>query len=96
MDAANLVPGDVIKVTTGEKVPADCRVIESQDLKVNNSSLTGENLDIKLGPLANHKEIFEAKNIARSGCNFTSGHGKCIVFATGDRTYFGTIASKTT
>ncbi len=58
-------------VTGGEKVPADCRVINSNGLKVNNASLTGENMDIKLGPDPNHKEIYEAKNIARSGCNFT-------------------------
>ena len=51
-DAINLVPGDVIQVTGGEKVPADIRVISSNGLKVNNSSLTGENLDIKLGPEA--------------------------------------------
>jgi P-type E1-E2 ATPase len=70
-DAALLVPGDIIKVTGGDKVPADIRIIISSDLKVNNASLTGENADIKLGPEANHHEIFEAKNIARSGCNFT-------------------------
>eukprot|EP01035_Chromulina_nebulosa_P030435 gene30435-40443_t len=44
-----LVPGDVVKVTGGEKVPADIRVLSSSDLKVNNASLTGENVDIKLG-----------------------------------------------
>lgn len=43
----------------------------SSDLKVNNASLTGENVDIKLGKDANHLELYEAKNIARSGCNFT-------------------------
>jgi P-type E1-E2 ATPase len=67
----NLVPGDMIKVTAGEKVPADMRIIEVNDLKVNNASLTGENLDIKLGVDANHLELYEAKNVARSGCNFT-------------------------
>ena len=63
---------------------------------MNNASLTGENVDIKLGPLANHKELYEAKNIARSGCNFTSGTGVCIVFSTGDNTFFGSIAKSTT
>jgi Ca2+-transporting ATPase len=47
--ASSLVPGDVLKVTGGEKVPADVRIIEAHDLKVNNASLTGENADIKLG-----------------------------------------------
>jgi len=70
-DACNLVPGDIVKVVGGDKVPADLRILESADLKVNNASLTGENIDIKLGHDANHEELYEAKNIARSGCNFT-------------------------
>jgi sodium/potassium-transporting ATPase subunit alpha len=94
--AANLVPGDVVKVNSGEKVPADIRVITSSDLKVNNAPLTGENVDIKLGPHANHKLLYEAKNVARSGCNFTSGNGVAVVFLTGDRTFFGLIAKSTT
>jgi sodium/potassium-transporting ATPase subunit alpha len=95
--AANtLVPGDLVKVTGGEKVPADMRVISSSDLKVNNASLTGENVDIKLGVDANHKLLYEAKNVCRSGCNFTAGNGICVVFATGDSTFFGSIASSTT
>jgi sodium/potassium-transporting ATPase subunit alpha len=61
----SLVPGDVVKVNGGEKVPADLRVISSSDLKVNNASLTGENVDIKLGANAYHKDLYEAKNIAR-------------------------------
>lgn len=47
--ASSLVPGDILKVTGGEKVPADVRILEAHDLKVNNASLTGENADIKLG-----------------------------------------------
>lgn len=94
--AETLVPGDIVKVTGGEKVPADLRVLSSSDLKVNNASLTGENVDIKLGCEANHKEMYEAKNIARSGCNFTCGNGVCVVFGTGDNTFFGAIASSTT
>jgi sodium/potassium-transporting ATPase subunit alpha len=79
-------------VSFGEKVPADIRIISSSDLKVNNASLTGENLDIKLGPDALHEDIYEAKNIARSGCNFVNGSGTGIVFSTGDNTFFGSIA----
>ena len=45
---------------------------------------------------ANHEELSEAKNIARTGCNFTSGHATAIVIATGDHTFFGTIAKSTT
>ena len=96
VEANTLVPGDVVKVNGGEKVPADMRVISSSDLKVNNASLTGENVDIKLGADANHKLLYEAKNVCRSGCNFTAGNGICVVFATGDNTFFGSIASSTT
>ncbi len=69
-----------MKVTAGEKVPADLRVLDSSDLKVNNASLTGENVDIKLGADANAETLYEAKNVARMGCNFTSGHGTCVIF----------------
>jgi sodium/potassium-transporting ATPase subunit alpha len=96
INAEHLVIGDIVKVTGGEKVPADVRVISSSDLKVNNASLTGENVDIKLGTEANHKDLYEAKNVARSGCNFTSGNAVCIVYATGDYTFFGQIASSMT
>ena len=92
----DVVPGDILKCIGGEKVPADVRVLASSDLKVNNASLTGENVDIKLGVEANHKTLYEAKNIARSGCNFTSGSATVIAFATGDSTFFGAIAKSTT
>ncbi len=96
IDAIDLVPGDIVKVVGGEKVPADVRVLSSSDLKVNNASLTGENVDIKLSSDANSTTLYEAKNIARSGCNFTSGSAVCIVFATGDNTFFGKIAKSVT
>jgi len=96
VNANSLVPGDIVKVIAGEKVPADLRILQSADLKVNNASLTGENLDIKLGPDANHEDLYEAKNIARMGCNFVNGSGTGVVFATGDHTFFGSIASAAT
>eukprot|EP00300_Choanocystis_sp_HF-7_P018430 c20036_g1_i2.p1 GENE.c20036_g1_i2~~c20036_g1_i2.p1 ORF type:complete len:1130 (+),score=293.90 c20036_g1_i2:316-3705(+) len=92
----SLVVGDIVKFTGGERVPADVRVLDSSDLKVNNSPLTGENLDIRLKPEAGHEELYEARNVARSGCNFTSGTGLGVVFYTGDSTFFGQIASSTT
>eukprot|EP00331_Platyophrya_macrostoma_P012587 CAMPEP_0176430802 /NCGR_PEP_ID=MMETSP0127-20121128/14454_1 /TAXON_ID=938130 /ORGANISM="Platyophrya macrostoma, Strain WH" /LENGTH=1107 /DNA_ID=CAMNT_0017812729 /DNA_START=26 /DNA_END=3349 /DNA_ORIENTATION=+ len=91
-----LVPGDIVKVGVGEKVPADLRILEASELKVNNAPLTGENVDIKLGPDPHHDALFEARNIARSGCAFTSGSGLAVVFATGDNTFLGKIAIMTT
>lgn len=96
VEVATLVIGDIVKVVAGEKVPADLRILKSSDLKVNNASLTGENCDIKIGLEANHKELMEAKNICRTGCNFTSGSATGLVICTGDNTFFGTIAKSTT
>lgn len=96
IESDQLVPGDICEVKLGECVPADVRVLAAEDLKVNNASLTGENVDIKLGTSANHDALYEAKNIARSGCNFTNGKGVVCVFKTGDNTFFGTIAASTT
>eukprot|EP00300_Choanocystis_sp_HF-7_P020371 c20577_g1_i1.p1 GENE.c20577_g1_i1~~c20577_g1_i1.p1 ORF type:complete len:1182 (+),score=331.57 c20577_g1_i1:110-3655(+) len=92
----SLVVGDIVKVTGGERVPADVRILEASDLKVNNAPLTGENQDIRLKPEAGHQELYEARNVARSGCNFTSGTGLAVVFFTGDKTFFGQIAASTT
>ena len=94
-ESINLVPGDIIHVKKGEKVPADVRVLDSDKLKVNNASLTGENVDINLHGNEETSRIYEAKNIARMGCNFTNGSGRCIVFSTGDDTFFGHIAKST-
>jgi len=95
--AENLTIGDIVLVSGGEKVPADIRIIlECSDLKVNNASLTGENIDIKLSLEPKHELLYEAKNIARSGCNLTSGKGKAIVYSIGDNTFFGNISKSTT
>ena len=95
VDAQTLVPGDICNVKAGEKAPADLRILQCSDLKVNNENLTGENVDIKLEIEALNENIYEAKNIARMGCHFTAGHGIGIVFATGDHTFFGNIATRT-
>ena len=70
--------------------------MHSRILKVNNASLTGENVDIKLGTEPNHEKLYEAANVARSGCNFTNGTAVCVCFLTGDNTFFGKIAEATT
>ena len=95
--SANMVIGDIVKVQIGEKVPADMRLIEVTDLKVNNASLTGENSDVKCSTVVPpDTRLVEAKNIVRSGCNFTNGNGVGVVFATGDNTLFGQIAKSAT
>ena len=92
--ASALVPGDVVELAAGDKVPADIRVLWAEGLQADNAALTGENIDV--GLTAEHggaEEIFEARNVARAGCSFVAGKGLGLVFATGDRTFFGQISA---
>jgi sodium/potassium-transporting ATPase subunit alpha len=93
--SADIVPGDIVHIKGGEKVPADMRVLQCEDLKVNNAMLTGENIDVKVSKEPRHEVLFEARNIVRAGCSFTSGSGVGLVFATGDNTFLGRVANAT-
>jgi len=95
MDAKELVKGDICLVNFGEKVPADCRILEAVNLKVDNSSLTGEPEPLRRVPEQTDDSPFETKNLAFYGTFFTEGSGKVVVYATGDRTFLGNIASST-
>ena len=93
--AKEVVPGDVILLNEGDKVPADSRVIDSNRLMVNNSALTGES-DSKLragGPY--DTDYPESPNIVFAGTMVASGSGKAVVFSTGMSTEFGKIAHLT-
>lgn len=92
-----LVPGDLIMLSAGDMIPADVRIIESKDLFVSQSSLTGESDSIEkfpnLSEARNHTgSIVDLDNICFMGSNVVSGSAKGIVFATGNHTYLGTIA----
>ena len=91
--AGDLVIGDVVEVQFGEKVPADLRIIQTANLKVDNSSLTGEAEPLSRSVDCTHDNPMETKNIAFYGTFFTEGSGRGVVFQTGDRTFLGTIAS---
>lgn len=93
--ARELVPGDLIILSEGDKVPADARVIESHSLTVNNAPLTGESIAVTLTDEPETGELIESKNIAFAGATVVSGNGKAVVFATGMSTEFGRIASLT-
>ncbi len=87
-----VVPGDLILLAEGDKVPADLRLIESNGLKVNNAPLTGES-----EPVLRRAEPFEgdpvnSPNIAFAGTTIVSGNGTGVVFASGMHTEFGRIA----
>lgn len=96
--AEDLVPGDYILIEEGDKISADSRLIETTDLQVSQSALTGEsnpvrkfNLPVINKDLAN----FEYKNMVFAGTTISSGSGKAIIVSTGMNTEFGKIAGLT-
>ena len=90
----DIVSGDVILIKTGDRVPADARIIEEFNLKVDEASLTGESTPVRkhAEPVAENAPVMEQANIAFSGTTVTYGHGKAVVFSTGMETEFGKIA----
>ncbi len=88
----DLVPGDVLTLREGDRVPADVRLVESNDLLVNNAPLTGEANPIGLSAHQTERELTESENLAFAGCSILRGSGRGVVFATGFRTQFGRIA----
>jgi len=92
IDAEELVRGDVVFVVSGDAIPADFRVVESADFKVDNSSLTGES-DAQTRTTENSfQNPIEATNLAFYGTNCAKGKATGIVIRTGDSTLIGTIA----
>jgi len=87
-----LVPGDIVRITIGENVPADVILFEASELKVNNASLTGESEDIQKKPDVYKANVFESDNCVFFGTSCTMGNGLGLVFKTGDDTIMGRIA----
>ncbi|MCL1877117.1 cation-transporting P-type ATPase [Candidatus Saccharibacteria bacterium] len=92
--AENLVVGDVMILHEGQKVPADARIIESDNIHVDESMLTGESLSVRKTPheLTGHKEIYEQSNMLFSGSFVVVGAGIAVIVATGNNTEFGRLA----
>ncbi len=93
--ARDLVPGDVILLRAGDKIPADVRLIESVNLQIEESALTGESVPVEkhAAPLANGElALGDRKNMAYAGTAATYGRGRAVVVATGMNTEFGKIA----
>jgi len=95
IDVTRLVPGDLVILEEGEKVPADIRLIEVSSLNTLEASLTGESTPVSKdeGTLGGNLEIADQKNMVFSGTSVTSGRGLGIVVQTGDKTEIGKIAS---
>ncbi|AOE87668.1 magnesium-translocating P-type ATPase [Pseudomonas sp. TCU-HL1] len=100
-----LVVGDIVRLSAGDMIPADIRLIESRDLFISQAVLTGEALPVEkydtLGAVreksasrvaADSHDILELPNICFMGTNVVSGTATAVVVATGSRTYFGSLA----
>ena len=92
--------GDILLLSAGDKIPADCRLIESTALTVDESALTGESFPVKKDAdfqIADEKTpLAERANMIYSGTFITEGHAKAFVTAVGDSTEFGKIAGELT
>ncbi|KAJ3360016.1 hypothetical protein GGF32_008814 [Allomyces javanicus] len=88
----NLVPGDIVHLRAGQKVPADLRLVEVTGLKLDNSILTGEAIPIHATVESTDDQFFETHNIALMGTLVTEGAGLGVVVTTGDRTLMGQVA----
>jgi Ca2+-transporting ATPase len=94
--AKEVVPGDIIVLEAGDKIPADGRVIEAFHLQVNEAPLTGESMPIikQATIMPREASISDMKNMVFAGTTVTDGRGKVIVVATGSNTEFGKIAKE--
>ena len=98
VDATELVPGDVLLLDEGDRISADARVVEHSELRVDQSSLTGETMPVRksadpVTALAANRS--ETTNLVFAGTSVSSGRGKAVVFRTGMETEFGRIATLT-
>jgi Ca2+-transporting ATPase len=93
----DLIPGDIIYLGEGDKIPADARIIQSENLRCDESMLTGESnpIDKQSRSINSKKEIYEQSNILFQGTFVVSGSSKAMVFATGNETESGNLAKLT-
>jgi Mg2+-importing ATPase len=93
-----LVPGDVVTLSAGDMIPADVRLLAAKDLFVSQAAMTGESLPVEKfaalrGPAGGANPL-ELDNICFMGTNVVSGSATAVAVATGDRTFFGTLAQR--
>lgn len=98
LDINQLVPGDIMILSAGDIVPADCRFIEVDNLAVDESSLTGESVAVMKNIDAMEQEVtdmYKAENIGFTGTVVTQGKGLAVIIGTGANTALGTLATLT-
>lgn len=94
ISSIEVVPGDVVVLEQGDSVPADARIIESNELKADESALTGESIPIpkNIGALEQNQPLAERSNMVFKQTNVARGRGKAVVVETGMDTQVGGIA----
>jgi Ca2+-transporting ATPase len=94
VNSTELVPGDIVMLTGGDRVPADMRLLETQSLQMDESALTGESVPAskRPDPLQADTVLADRVNMAYAGSLVTAGSGTGVVWATGDRTETGRVA----
>lgn len=95
IEASEIVPGDIVLIAAGDSIPADSRIIESQNLRIDEAPLTGESTPVDKSAEVLEDEsisIGDRHNMLFMGTNATYGRGKAVVVGTGMNTEFGKIA----
>jgi Ca2+-transporting ATPase len=94
IDAEEIVPGDILLLEEGDKIVADARLLEANELQCNEAALTGESLPVAktTKAIAANTALAERKNMVYCGTEVVSGNGKAVVVATAMQTEFGKIA----
>ena len=93
VDLEEVVPGDIVKLSSGDMIPGDVRFIETKDLFIDQASLTGESNPVeKFTVLKEYESITDLSNVGFMGTNIVSGSAVALVLATGNNTYFGSMA----
>ncbi|MGI6357591.1 MAG: calcium-translocating P-type ATPase, SERCA-type [Bacillota bacterium] len=95
LDVRLLVPGDIVQLTAGVRIPADLRVLSATALEVEEAALTGESLPVRksIRPVAQRALLGDRTSMLYAGTLVTRGHGRGLVVATGMETEMGRIAS---
>jgi sodium/potassium-transporting ATPase subunit alpha len=95
VDGRDVVPGDILRITIGNKLPADVRFLDIQDARFDRSILTGEPLPLLGAVDRTDDNYLETANIGLAGTHCVSGTAWGLIVETGDRTVFGRIAKLT-
>lgn len=93
VDVEEIVPGDIVKLLSGDMIPGDVRFLETKDLFIDQASLTGESNPVeKFSVLKDpNAELTDISNIGFMGTNVVSGTALSIIVGTGNKTYFGSM-----